>query len=186
MNRMAVKKPSRMKADEYVEWARGQSHGRYELIRGEVVKMAAEKVRHALVKQETAFCLREAIRQAGLDCQVFPDGVSVLIGDDSCYEPDCAVQCGEKPDLDKVNIESPLILAEVLSPSTAVNDMTVKLADYFRLASLVHYLIIDAERHLLIHHRRHQGRIITAIIHDGPLSLDPPGLEIEVEKLFVD
>jgi hypothetical protein len=36
-----------------------------------------------------------------------------------------------------------------------------------------------------LHHRRNDdGRIETRIAHDGPLTLDPPGLAIEVGDIF--
>jgi Uma2 family endonuclease len=38
---------------------------------------------------------------------------------------------------------NPVIVVEVLSPSTRGIDTTVKLADYFRVSGLRHYVIVD-------------------------------------------
>ena len=61
----------------------------------------------------------------------------------------------------------------------------LKLADYFRIPSLRHYLIVDTDSQVVIHHRRdEEGRIEVRIVHDGPLTLDPPGLAIDVRDIF--
>ena len=52
-----------------------------------------------------------------------------------------------------------------------------KLADYFRLPSVRHYLIIRTEDRVVIHHARgDDGAIATHIIRDGALLLEPPGI----------
>jgi hypothetical protein len=66
-------------------------------------------------------------------------------------------------------------------------DHGVKLEGYFSLTSLVHYLILDPDRRVLIHHRRGEaGAIETRIVRDGALRLEPPGLETSVGELFGD
>ena len=72
-----------------------------------------------------------------------------------------------------------------LSERTAARDHGIKLAGYFSLVSVAHYLILDPERRTLIHHRRGAGDLIeTRILTAGPLKLDPPGLELKVEEAF--
>ena len=61
----------------------------------------------------------------------------------------------------------------------------VKLAGYFSLPSVRHYLIVDTDKRTVIHHRRdEQGAISVRILHGGPIALDPPGLEIETGDIF--
>jgi hypothetical protein len=51
--------------------------------------------------------------------------------------------------------------------------------------SVRHYLIIDPDRRVFIHHQREDGeRIARRIARDGALRLDPPGIELEVEAIF--
>ena len=52
-----------------------------------------------------------------------------------------------------------MIVVEVLSPSTEKFDMVGKLADYFTIPSIRHYLIVDLRRRLVLHHKRGDGRI---------------------------
>ena len=76
-------------------------------------------------------------------------------------------------------------MVEVISEGTAARDHGVKLAGYFSLPSVAHYLILDPEHRTLIHHRRGEGEVIeTRILTAGPLRLDPPGLELTVGELF--
>jgi hypothetical protein len=56
----------------------------------------------------------------------------------------------------------------------------------FSLMTVEHYLILDTDRHVMIHHNRRQpGAIETSIWRDGLGPLDPPGLDAEVAAFFV-
>ena len=87
--------------------------------------------------------------------------------------------------MDALVINDPIIVVEVLSPSTAAIDHGRKLSGYFSLPSVEHYLILDPERRVAIHHKRGQGDAIeTRVLTDGVAQLDPPGFEVAVEALF--
>lgn len=174
----------RMTVPEFLRWAETQDRGRYELLRGEIVAMAPERIRHNLVKLNIAVALREAVRAAGLSCTVFTDGVTVVIGDDTAYEPDAAVQCEGKADLDGTVAEAPLIVVEVTSPSSEKTDAAGKLADYFTVETVQHYLIADPIRRLVVAHRRASSTIETRIVREGYLRLDPPGLDLAIGAFF--
>jgi hypothetical protein len=48
-----------------------------------------------------------------------------------------------------------------------------------------HYLILDTEKQIVIHHQRGEdGLIGVRVLRDGALTLDPPGLSFEVQSLF--
>ena len=69
--------------------------------------------------------------------------------------------------------------------ATAAIDHGRKLSGYFSLPSVEHYLILDPERRVAIHHKRGQGEAIeTRVLSDGAVKLDPPGFEVAVEALF--
>jgi hypothetical protein len=76
-------------------------------------------------------------------------------------------------------------VVEVLSEGTAARDHGPKLAVYFSLQSVAHYLILDVDNRMAIHHKRGRGDVIeTRILKKGQLRLDPPGLGIPVQDLF--
>ena len=73
----------------------------------------------------------------------------------------------------------------MLSPSTRRIDALKKLAGYFHLPSVAHYLIVDPMQPLILHHTRGTGEtILTRILRDGIIKLDPPGLELVVADVY--
>jgi len=128
--------------------------------------------------------LRRAIEQAGLPCQAHGDGMTVQI-DDSDYEPDAAVHCGAKLPDDAIAVPDPVIIVEVLSPSSRKSDRSLKLGEYFKLPSLHHYLIVWPDKPQVVHHRRDAGgQIETQIVTTGQIVFDPPGITITVEEVY--
>jgi Uma2 family endonuclease len=176
----------RMKVREFLTWAEKQPNGkRYELVDGQIVAMAPERARHNLAKLAVAIALRDAVKAARLPCTVFTDGVAVAINDDTAREPDASVQCGVEVDLDSVMIEAPLIVVEVASPSSERDDAETKLIEYFSVASIQHYLIVYSEKRVVVHHQRnHDGDIVTRILYEGEITLNPPGLTVPVVGLL--
>ena len=172
--------PARMTSDEFIAWAMEQPEGhRYELVAGEVVGMAPERSAHALTKFHIARRLAEAVERYGLLCSVYPDGMAVEIDATTTYEPDALVRCGPDLSPDTIKLDDPVIVVEVLSPSTRARDAGAKLVDYFRLPSVHHYLIVRTEDRAIIHHARNaDGTILTRIVREGTLHLDPPGLSL--------
>jgi Uma2 family endonuclease len=102
----------------------------------------------------------------------------------TAFEPDALV-CLPPTDLNTMEIPNPVIVVEVLSPSTAADDHGVKLDGYFSLGSVSQYLILDPDRRVMIRHRcGHAGAIETRVLREGKVILDPPGLEAPVAAFF--
>ena len=177
---MSATLPKRMTADEFIAWAMQQPEGaHYELVAGEVVAMAPERAAHARTKGRFHTRLDAAIQTANLPCEAFPDGMAVRVDANTIYEPDAMVRCGPPLDDAAIEINDPLIVVEVVSPSPQKRDAGSKLEGYFRLPSVRHYLIVKTENQVIIHHRRDEaGEITTRIIRDGAMRLDPPGLAL--------
>ncbi len=176
----------RMTRVEYRAWVEQQPNGRFERIDGVVVAMAPERVEHNDRKMQTWLALRRAVRDAGVPCHVNGDGMTVEIGD-SDYEPDAIVYCGDRLAPGSISVPNPLVVVEVLSPSTSATDRAWKLREYFRLPSVRHYLIVWADKPQIVHHRRDEaGAIATSMHTSGEVSLDPPGIAIGVEEIYAD
>lgn len=178
MNEPAVK---RMTVDEFLPWAAAQPAGRYELVCGEIVAMAPERAEHARAKAHVWRALDAAIAKAGVPCEAFVDGLTVKIDEYTSYEPDALVNCGPAVPGSSIVAPSPVVIVEVLSPSTAGIDKQVKMTDYFRLASVQHFIVVDLTRNLVVHFRRAEnGTVSAAFLSDGDIVLDPPGLTLPV------
>jgi Uma2 family endonuclease len=176
-----------MTAEQFITWAAELPDGeRYELVAGEAVAMSPERAVHARVKARVHRALTDGLTRAGLPCEAFPDGMAVRIDESTVYEPDALVRCGPPLDDDAITLEDPVIIVEVLSPSTRARDSGAKLEDYFRLPTLRHYLIVKTETRKVIHHARDdEGRISTRIVGTGALELSPPGLTVAAESFFM-
>lgn len=174
---------TKMTVDEFLAWAEDRP-GRYELVDGEVYAMSPERARHARAKAAAYVALADAIRRVGIGCEAFPDGMTVRVEESTAYEPDALVRCGPPLPGEAIEVPDPIVVIEVLSPSSSRHDTGAKLAGYFRLPSVRHYLIVDPVRRLVIHHRRAEAVIETRIVSEGLLRLDPPGIALAVEALF--
>ena len=122
--------PSRMTADEFIAWAMDRPDGgRHELVGGEVVAMAPERVSHSRVKTRVLRALVDAIERGGLPREAFADRMAVQVSADTVYEPDALVRCGPPVPDDAVKVLDPVVIVEVLSPSTRSRDLGTKLGD---------------------------------------------------------
>ena len=148
--------------------------------------MSPETVGHLEAKVAIFDALRAGIRVRGLDCYVLPEGrLTVRIDETTAYEADALVYCGQKLPPTAIEIPNPLVLVEVLSPSSRKIDTTLKLAGYFRLPSVAHYLIVDPKERSVIHHSRDEGQtILTRIVTEGVINLDPPGLSLAIADIY--
>ena len=182
----AVRKPETMSAEAFLEWAEAQPSGRYQLIGGEIVAMAPERLEHVHVKYHAAKALDAAIERAKLPCRIFIDGASVKIDDSTVFEPDALVNCGPPPPRGSLIAPNPVIVVEVVSPSSTPRDMGAKYANYFRHPSVQHYLLLFIEGRLAILHSRGEGEVLKSrIAREGDrLTLDPPGIEVAVSDFF--
>ena len=183
---MTKQQPLRLTADAFLAWAEEQPEGRFELAAGEVVAMAPERVGHARAKFAAAMALQAALAEGDLPCETLLDGVGVRPDEATIYIPDVLVRCGPPAPEDAVVIEDPVIVVEVLSPSTRAIDSGVKFGGYFRLPTLRHYLVTDPEKRSVTHHARPgpEGDITTRILRAGALVLDPPEITVPLEAFF--
>ena len=173
-----------MTVDEYLAWSE-QQPGRYELLDGTVFAMVPQGAGHAEKKASVHAALLAGIRARRLACYALPDGMTVRIDDLTAYEPDALVYCGTKLPSSALEVPNPIVVVEVLSPSTRHIDLSAKLADYFRLPSIAHYLIVDPEKPRIVHHARATGdTLLTRIVSEGRIELDPPGIGVAMADIY--
>lgn len=182
---MNVQIPRLMTAEEFVAWAIDQELGRCELIDGLVVKMNAECSIHVRVKLRAAMALGDALKKSEIKGEVFGDGMAVKIVDRLVHEPDTLLRLGPPLADNDTIVTDPVIVVEVLSPSTGPVDTSTKLVNYFRLPSVMHYLIIDTTKRLVLHYSRGpDGQPVLKTVREGELALSPPGLKLRIEEFF--
>ena len=182
---MGMQPKQKMSVTEYLSAYEGSTAGRYELVDGEVIMMSPETALHNRVKQLCFAALRKAIAETRLDCEVFGDGMAVKIDEYTAREPDASVQCGKTLPDESLLLDRPMIVLEVVSPSSQRDDTGRKMVEYSSVASIQHYVVVDPWRRVVVHHRREaQDRFQTVIMGSGILDLSPPGLSVPVHQLL--
>ena len=123
-----------MTVEQFLAWLEdGPQGARCELVAGEIVGMAPERAAHARLNARIWRALDDQVVAGGLPCEALPDGLTVKIDEHTAYEPDALVHCGERLADDALLVPEPLIVVEVLSPTTKAHDAGAKLAGYFDL-----------------------------------------------------
>mgnify|MGYP005817119551 CR=1 FL=1 len=115
-------------------------------------------------------------------------GLGVKIGDKTVFEPDALVNCGDRISRNSLLAPNPVIVAEVVSPTSTRRDLAVKFTNYFRHPGVQHYLVAVLENQTVIQHSRSGGDTLkTRIAGIGDcLTFDPPGITVAVSDLFGD
>jgi len=175
-----------MTVADYLAWAAAQAEGpRTELINGQIIPMSPERVAHNRTKIRVLEALQRALKAAAIQGEVFTDGLTVPIDQHTAYEPDALVRCGDALASSEMQVVDPLIIVEVISPTSAHSDTSAKLIGYFRLPSVRHYLVVDPDLGSVAHYRRApDGTVAVNTLTRGILHLDPPGLTVDIGAMF--
>jgi Uma2 family endonuclease len=131
--------PAMTKA-EFLRWVQGRE-GKYELKDGRVVMQAGGTKRHNRISKSFIAALDQRLDPAIWSTWI--TDVAVEIGDDIRY-PDVMVERNAGDD-SALSSERPVVLVEVLSPSSVGRDMNLKLAEYTSLASLECYIVASQD-----------------------------------------
>ncbi|MGA9600429.1 MAG: Uma2 family endonuclease [Methylocystis sp.] len=172
-----------MTVEEFLAFAAEKS-GKWELVDGQALAMAPGQVVHGDLKYRVARALDAALARAKIPCRFVLDSAAVKIDQLNSFQPDAMVYCGAPLPPDAFFVPNPIVVVEIPSPGTARRDSYQKLAGYFKVKSVAHYLIVNPDAPLIIHHQRHGDDVLTHIIHEGTITLDPPGMEVSVEEIY--
>jgi Uma2 family endonuclease len=168
--------------DEFRAWHQRQPDV-WEFIDGVPKLMAPGSKAHTLIKSNLGRLLGNALNQTS--CRTLVDGAIVEVHGSSLI-PDIVVTCAPL-DFSTPRIDEPVLIVEILSPSNETDDTGRKLALYFEIPSLRHYLVVHQDRRQIVHHERRDdlgGRFLTNIAPADPLRLDPPGLELSLGAVY--
>lgn len=147
----------------YADYRHWPEDVRYELIDGAAYLMApAPSVDHQTLAFEVGRQLGNALE--GHPCRVLLAPVDVLLGRrgsaadevDTVVQPDVLVVCDQQKVTPRGIRGAPDWVLEVISPTSASHDQTVKLAAYERAAVREYWLAHPADRVLTIY--RHDGK----------------------------
>jgi Uma2 family endonuclease len=168
---------------EYLAWESEQAN-RNEFWRGEVFAMVGGKRGHGRV-------IANLMRHLGnhLDdtpCQAFSENMKVQVSEDAVLYPDVFVTCDREFTADQTVFKAPVLVIEVLSPSTQAYDRSKKFAMYRQLVSLREYALIDPEsRRVEVFRPAEDGNWkLFDMSDDDALVLTSVGCTLEILALF--
>ena len=134
---------------------------RHEYLNGELVAMSGASRAHNLITGNIFGALRNLLRGSG--CETYANDMRVSTPATASYfYPDVVVVCDEPRFEDDVfdTLLNPIILVEVLSPSTEAYDRGEKFAHYRQLTSLQEYVLVSQDQIRVEHYRRQERQWI--------------------------
>jgi Uma2 family endonuclease len=165
---MAEAAEKRWTVEEFLDWNDGTDR-RHELVDGRIVSMAPPSESHAAIVSNLTIQIGAQLRPP---CRVLGEfGVRLEGRDDSFYQFDLAVTCAPA-EATRRYVVDPVLIVEVLSPSTQLHDRGRKLDDYRQLPSVDEILLVASEQRHVQHWRRDGPRwIVEDLIGDADLRL---------------
>jgi Uma2 family endonuclease len=134
----------------------------------------------AVIKRNVAVLLHAALASRG--CEALVDGPQILTDEISAI-PDVVVTC-VRLDLTTPVIAEPVIIVEVISPSSELNDTGLRWLAYRRIPTLKHYLVLSQEQRLVHAHSRAGDIWRERFLSEGALEIDDPPLRLEINALY--
>jgi Uma2 family endonuclease len=130
---------------------------KHEYWQGEVWAMSGGTIEHGGLAAAIGGELRQALAAAEKPCRVYSSDVRVrVVKTDVSMYPDVSVVCGPvvRAADDSEAITNPILVVEVLSPSSEAYDRGVKFEQYWRLPSLQAYVLVSQIKPLVEVYRR--------------------------------
>jgi Uma2 family endonuclease len=173
---------------EYLEIERAATT-KSEFYNGRMFAMSGAKLEHVLITGNIAAELRASLR--GRSCRVLPNDMRVKVSASGLYTyPDVSVVCGE-PILEDERgdtLLNPVLIVEVLSPSTEAYDRGDKFAQYQWIESLQEYVLVSQDRCRIERYIRHEEEkdwLYTAVSEpSGSITLASIGCELALAEVY--
>ncbi len=169
---------------EYLE-LEASSEVRYEFFDGAVYAMSGGSPDHSRLAASVISILTAQL--AGKPCQAFTSDLRVRVLETGlATHPDVSVICGnlERDPEDANTATNPVVIVEVLSPSTQRYDREEKAAHYRRIPSLASYVLISREEQLEVFSRNQDGSWTLRETRDGAAELQAVGCKLSVADVY--
>ena len=172
--------------EEYLQ-GEHSSDVKHEYDNGYVFAMVGASRAHNLIALTVASEMKQHLK--GKPCRSYISDMKVRIqtkGNDLFYYPDVMVSCDDQPPSEYYE-ERPVLIVEVLSPSTETRDKLEKLAAYSSISSLLEYFTIAQDRVEIGRYTMAEGQTILTQYGDGDtVEFSSIGLSIPVKDIYAD
>jgi Uma2 family endonuclease len=178
---IALRKP--MTLAEFLAWEERQEL-RFEFDGIQPVAMVGGTVAHSAIQRNLLFHLTAALR--GKPCQPHGSHLKIQVAGRIRY-PDAFVVCTPTPGQAKI-VTDPVVGFEILSESTADDDLTIKNAEYRATPSIARYVVLQQSHARAIVFRRKGEDWVTELVFgpDAVLRLPEVGVEIALADVYED
>jgi Uma2 family endonuclease len=183
----------RVTAEEYLAFER-QAEERHEFVEGIIYAMSGGTRPHALIGANVSRELGN--RLSDRPCEVYAGNLRVKVNSEGDYVyPDVAIACGDiqLEDDNSDTLLNPLVVVEVLSPSTEAYDRGKKGALYRAIPSLQHHVLVAQDRVSVEVYTRQgdwwaftEGRSLEATVLLSALDCELPLAEVYAKVQFPD
>jgi len=176
---LALRKP--MALAEFLEWEERQPV-RYEFDGAGPVAMTGGTRAHARIQRNLAFALTGRLR--GKPCEFLGSDLKIKTSEDHIRYPDGFVTC-TPGDNASTMVSDPVVIFEVLSPSTAASDRIVKAREYQAMPSVQRYVMFEQDRPgATVYARSGDTWILEILIVDSVLALPEIGVSLPLAEIY--
>jgi Uma2 family endonuclease len=160
----------------------------FELVNGELAMMVNPTETHEQIAGNIGAPLKLAMDRRG--CRTYQSGMRVQRDHDSTardkYLPDLLVRCGAREN--RTYVTDPIVIVEVLSPSTIDHDRGTKLPFYKDLPSVAHIVSAYSDQMRVEHYSRTQDgwRLDVLTRPEQSLALDAVEFAIDLSQIYFD
>ena len=164
-----------------------RSEIKHEYDDGYIVAMVGASRAHNLITLRLASLINRHLE--GKPCRAYMADMKVQVrskGKELFYYPDVMVSCDERPPSDYYE-DKPILIIEVLSPTSETRDRLEKLAAYTSIPSLVEYFTVAQGTAEVDRYTMEGGQTILTRYQDGDtVELESIGLSIHIKDIYAD
>ncbi len=166
---------------EFLDWEQRQPT-KHEFDGFHIVAMAGGTVRHADLQRNLAISVGGALR--GTPCRFVGSDLQLRL-DHTVRYPDCQVLCGPQ-DARSVSTSEPVVIFEVLSPSTTGIDRVAKVREYQAAASVQRYVMLEQDQvAATVLARTAEGWLCQVLAAGETLAMPEIGISVPLDDLYL-
>src|SRR5436190_1513984 len=135
---MAQRKFLSMSVEDYLILNRNSKDIRYEYLAGDVRMLAGGSPDHSIIIANLTSAIKGPLK--GSQCRVYNSDVQLKLTEKRYVYPNITISCDERDRNQKETIHYPIVVVEVLSPSTEAIDRGKKAAYYRACPTIKEYM----------------------------------------------
>lgn len=180
---MAQRDYPHIAVEDYLLIDEQSTHAHYEYLDGELRMLAGGSPRRAAIIANLTVAIGSFLK--GSTCWLYNSDVRLQLTEATYVHPDLTVSCDQRDHESEDVIKYPLLVIEVLSPSTEAIDKIKKLAYYQECPTIQEYIMVDSQSiHLEVYHREHDGWKFRAYGPGSIVRIDSLNVSFPIDDLY--